>query len=864
MATLGVRNNDAQASSRERLRVEFLGMRERAALLVAEIPQDLRDFTVHDITHLDALWEIAAIIAGGDYPLTPLEAFVLGGAFLFHDAGMSLAAYPQGRDALRREKQWGDAFVARFEQVRGCRPNAEDLRIPNREIEDLAIADLLRELHAAQGERLPMLAWRDRADDAEQFLISSVDLRQDVGPIIGRVAHSHWWPVEELPSRFPRIIGAPAGYPHEWGIDPLKVACLLRVADAGHIDARRAPRFLRALRKPEAISRSHWVFQERIHKPKLSDDRLEYTCGSSFALADAEAWWLCFDTIQMIDRELRGAEAVLGDHARPRFRARRVAGAEDPMQLSEWIPTAGWEAIDTRLRVTDVFGIIDRIGGRELYGDNATVPLRELIQNASDAVRARRVLDHLSPTWGKITVRLGTDPAGDWLEVEDNGIGMSRRVMTSTLLDFGTSYWNSALMRHESPGLLADGFQAVGRYGIGFFSVFMLGRRVRVTSRRPEDSRKETRVLDFNAGPWARPILRPANETEFLLDGGTRVRVWLRVPYDDDGGLARAHDPHSFEELCAWLCPALDVDLSVHVAGRDEVLAVRANDWVTMDGETLLERVRDNPGRRWLEMRADYPQAQNVASSLRTLRSDGRVVGRAAVHYEYASNLSRGVLCVGGLRACALHGISGIFAGYSTRAARDSALPLFDEPERVRWAEEQVPLVLTQFATTEARQHCASTIFMLGGRTGPLPIAESADGALSFEGVTQWASVHEEVIVFEREGRWVPFEALGKVKLLPNVLSVDQVSAPIINSHRAHSWPWGEGHPQYGSPLILAVLEAISKAWGASIDSLRIDPPPAGRGKGIIVARVGDEQTNARMPDAFTVTRRKELPHGST
>jgi hypothetical protein len=71
-------------------------MRDRAAQLVAEIPQNLRDYTVHDITHLDALWETASLVAGSDYSLNPLEGFVLGGAILLHDAGMALVAYPLG------------------------------------------------------------------------------------------------------------------------------------------------------------------------------------------------------------------------------------------------------------------------------------------------------------------------------------------------------------------------------------------------------------------------------------------------------------------------------------------------------------------------------------------------------------------------------------------------------------------------------------------------------------------------------------------------------------------------------------------------------------------------------------------------
>ncbi|WP_146210339.1 ATP-binding protein [Vitiosangium sp. GDMCC 1.1324] len=810
-STLAPQAADSESAARERLRVEFLSFRERVGQLVAEIPQDLRDYTVHDLTHLDALWEMASILAGDSFALTPLEGFVLGGAILLHDAGMCLAAYPEGRAGLRREKKWLDLFVLQFQRENGRRPTPSELVAPSPVVENPVIAELLRELHAQQAERLPLLSWRDRDDDEPHHLIADVDLRLNLGPLIGRIAHSHWWPASDLRAHFPKIVGAPAGFHNDWTIDPLKVACLLRAADAAHIDARRAPRILRAFRKPAGISKSHWIFQEKLHTPKEVDGSLEYTSGSAFALKDAEAWWLCFETLQMIDHELREVDALLTDLKRQRLKARRVAGAEDPARLVEWIGTSGWEPVDARLRASDVFGLVERIGGKELYGDDPTIPLRELIQNAADAVRARRTLDRLPPNWGRIVVRTGRDATGEWLEVFDSGIGMSRAVVAGPLLDFGTSYWRSHLARQEWPGLIGEGFEPIGRYGIGFFSVFMLGRRVRIITRRMDEGRRDTRVLEFAAGPRTRPVLRPADESELLVDGGTCVRVWLDRP------IADATVP--LPRLCAWLCPALDVSLFVQDGSSAEHCVVSANDWISMDGKALLERVLDHDAGNWLEERQGYfrPIA-DMSPSLRYLWSkEKEIVGRAAIHYEEASNLSRGVLCVGGLRACYLHGISGVFLGYPTRAARDSALPLFNDEERIRWAEEQVPLIQAVFGhDIEALQHCASLVFMLGGRTGMLPIAESSSGALDVEKVGEWAAAKDRVYLCERDGHWV----LGDdtVELVADALTVDQVSAPVINMpRRDERWPWGEGDPRFGSPLVVAVILAVARAWGISL-----------------------------------------------
>src|SRR5262249_44941631 len=70
-----------------------------------------------------------------------------------------------------------------------------------------------------------------------------------------------------------------------------------------------------------------------------------------------------------------------------------------------------------------------------------------------------------------------------YIEVRDNGIGMSEALLVGPLLDFGTSYWNSPLMSREHPGLASSGFEPQGQYGIGFFSVFMWGGEVKVVTR---------------------------------------------------------------------------------------------------------------------------------------------------------------------------------------------------------------------------------------------------------------------------------------------------------------------------------------------------------------------------------------------
>jgi len=68
--------------------------------LLANIAEDCQGLTVHDVSHVHQLWHVASTICGPDYPINPLEGFVLGAAFLIHDAGLTASVYPKGVEGL--------------------------------------------------------------------------------------------------------------------------------------------------------------------------------------------------------------------------------------------------------------------------------------------------------------------------------------------------------------------------------------------------------------------------------------------------------------------------------------------------------------------------------------------------------------------------------------------------------------------------------------------------------------------------------------------------------------------------------------------------------------------------------------------
>lgn len=829
--------NDSDKDARQRLRNVYLRFRERVTYLAGEIHRHLPDYTVHDVTHLDALWEMTDIIAGPDYVLTPTEAFVLGGAILLHDLGMGLASYPRGIDELREEAAWADVVTAQFQSRYERFPTTEEIKEPPDEIKRVVIETLLRNLHATHAEQLAFVNWKSSGGDS-QYLIEDNEIRLIFGRSIGRIAHSHWWSISQIESEFTRNLGAPPWCPNDWIVDPLKIACLLRVGDASHIDSRRAPSFLRSIRKPSKYSDDHWKFQEKLQKPFLSEDALTYSSGYAFPLEDAPSWWLCLDTLKMIDKELRQVDALLADKRSDRFAARRVAAVDSPERLVNYIPTDGWLPVNAFIQVSDVPRLVRNLGGEELYGREPTIPLRELIQNAADAIRARRIVEDRDYNWGEINVRLGQDEQGDWLEVEDNGIGMSSEVLTKYLLDFGTSYWRSNQMLEDYPGLLARGFKPTGKYGIGFFSVFMIGDAIRIRTRKADAGQDQTLVLEFNTGLSKRPILRPALAEERIRDGGTIIKIWLsKSPREENGLLYNYKDYHLLNDLCRKIAPSLDVNLKTTENGESKA-AITAFDWITCDIKDFIKRL-ENPIRDFdqvFENNKDF--FSRLSNNIRLLRDENdHIVGRACiVPFSYISrsipdefHLS-GIITVGGFKADDIHGIFGIFTGISNRAIRDSATANISSDAFSKWLDEQKDLIPKLYENTEDQIGCATVLWLYSEDTRRLPIAKFKDEYVTYSDLAMAEKLPDEIIILDPYYFNNLKQNLDGFTLNANVILADNIVAYGRNIDILKSKYEKEFHPDiqkkwngFSGTLAGAVLLALSEAWGVAIEDILSD-----------------------------------------
>jgi hypothetical protein len=365
---------DSGLEEQKFFQTQYQLLRDKASMLVASIEADVPGLTVHDISHLDALWDMASLLAGKSIELNPAEGFVFGASILLHDAGMSLAAYPNRVDDLKSMTIWKDLAALPVDEL-GNRLNEREL-----------ISLVLRKLHAQKAGELPTQPFF--LNDREKiFLIDETELRRFYGRSIGLLAFSHWWSIDRVEDEFQVPLGAFPPFTR-CSVDLLKLACLLRVADAIHLDRRRAPLFKRALINPSGISFDHWKFQEKLASPRIEDETLVFTSSDTFSRSEASAWWLAFEAIVYADKELADSNRLLREKLEIELAAKRVRGALSPDHFSKLVPVADWKPVESKVHASNIPRIIDSFGGSKLYGEDPLVAVRELIQNGRDAIDA--------------------------------------------------------------------------------------------------------------------------------------------------------------------------------------------------------------------------------------------------------------------------------------------------------------------------------------------------------------------------------------------------------------------------------------------------------------------------------------------
>ncbi len=154
---------------------------------------------------------------------------------------------------------------------------------------------------------------------------------------------------------------------------------------------------------------------------------------------------------------------------------------------------------------------------------NKEIFLRELISNASDALDKVRFelnkgTEIISPEL-PLEIKISFDKNNNALVIKDTGIGMTKEELISNLGTIAKSGTEEFLKSLEDKKEIDN---IIGRFGVGFYSVFMVAYEVRVRSKSAYPSHRTYEwISDGRTGFVVR-------DSDKELDRGTEVEVRLK------------------------------------------------------------------------------------------------------------------------------------------------------------------------------------------------------------------------------------------------------------------------------------------------------------------------------------------------
>jgi molecular chaperone HtpG len=172
----------------------------------------------------------------------------------------------------------------------------------------------------------------------------------------------------------------------------------------------------------------------------------------------------------------------------------------------------------------DMRGLVDLLS-RHLYS-SPRVYVRELLQNAVDAITARRQLDPAAPAAIQITLD------GGGLEISDSGVGLTEADAHRFLVTIGDSSKRNDLAEARQ--------EFLGQFGIGLLACFTVADEIRVTTRSAREP--SAGVVEWRATSDGKYGVRSLSDAE-RPEAGTTVRLVPRA------GAEYWFHPHLVAEL---------------------------------------------------------------------------------------------------------------------------------------------------------------------------------------------------------------------------------------------------------------------------------------------------------------------------
>lgn len=192
------------------------------------------------------------------------------------------------------------------------------------------------------------------------------------------------------------------------------------------------------------------------------------------------------------------------------------------------------------IHTENIFPIIKKF----LYSDHE-IFLRELVSNAVDATQKLRklaALGEFNGELGDLTIEVSFDKEKKTITVSDKGLGMTGEEIKKYINQIAFSGASEFVEKFKDKG---DAKDIIGKFGLGFYSAFMVADKVEILSR------------SYTAAPDEAAHWECDGSTEFELSTGTKgergTDVTLHINKDSEEFLDEWRIKGILEKYCKFL-----------------------------------------------------------------------------------------------------------------------------------------------------------------------------------------------------------------------------------------------------------------------------------------------------------------------
>lgn len=497
---------------------------ERMKITYIHFPQ----YTLHDETHISNMITLVSMILQDKISsLSELEKLILILGICFHDIGM--APNEEELESLLSSSEY-EVFS---ENWKINHSNFVNLLSNQKSsiYSEIEKAEINEKISLLEKACLTEYLRREHPENAKKFIenLYNNDKRLlfhgiNITPFIFKLAIAHGKDIS--------FINDSNGFRcdeqiHTYKVNMSFLAVLIRLSDVLDFDRSRTPDLLyKSIKFEDPISIKEWEKHRTIRGWTISNKEISFTAECTHPVYEN----VVRSFINQIEIELQNCITLTKKYPKAFSRYsldlpftidRSRIGPKDNLYITHNVEFSLSRNEIINLLMTD-----------KLYS-TPSLCIRELLQNAADAIRTRRSLnaqDGFDYNNGKIefTHYLNSNNE-EILECRDNGVGMDLNIINNYFTRVGRSYYKSPefnQLRKRWKEKNVD-FDPCSQFGIGFMSCFMLGDQIEIKTRKDYGIGKDSGdplIIEINGTEGIFFVKKGDSEQEI----GTTVRIKIR------------------------------------------------------------------------------------------------------------------------------------------------------------------------------------------------------------------------------------------------------------------------------------------------------------------------------------------------